>query len=212
MWTSDGPTHPPPRRFALVNHDHVTSASPSRRTRAGSCSGRAAIDAAARTVAVAISVLVTSGCTPSVDGVSASAAPELGSRVQVLAPRCAASGAALVGSVVDRDGGEPVGLAAVFLDARDVSASAVERAASSEASVANDSANTPRTTKVETPPLIVTRTDEQGVFTICDPPSGLYRVAVYARDRRVEVRGVQLGQPGVTLVRVALGVSSVTGS
>lgn len=161
---------------------------------------------------VALTVLLVSGCTSHMGGVSASVAPELGSQVQVLAPRCAASGAALVGSVVDRDGGEPVGLAAVFIDGRDASTSAPQGASTSDASNAEDTAPTPSTPGGTQPSVIVTRTDDQGVFTICDPPSGLYRVAVYARDRRVEVRGVQLGQPGITLVRVALGVSTVSGS
>jgi hypothetical protein len=166
---------------------------------------------ASRLAGVVLSALFVGGCAvQSVGG--AAAAPNAGSHVQVLAPRCAASGAALVGSVVDRDGGEPVGLAAVFIDGREGASAPPIGAGSAAVPGSDPPASASKDASPSAPTVLVTRTDEQGVFTLCDPPSGRYRVAVYARDRRVEVRGVQLGQPGVTLVRVALGSSSVAGS
>jgi len=49
-----------------------------------------------------------------------------------------------------------------------------------------------------------TLTDEQGVFTVEDPPPGRYRLAVYKGSRRVVVRGLHLGLIGTTLVPVSL--------
>ncbi len=47
-------------------------------------------------------------------------------------------------------------------------------------------------------------TDYQGVFSIEEPPAGLYWLKVYSRARRLEVHGLELGEPGITMVPVRL--------
>ncbi len=47
-------------------------------------------------------------------------------------------------------------------------------------------------------------TDEDGVFTVQDPPPGHYRIAIYKEARHAEVRGIVLGGQGTTLVPVSL--------
>jgi hypothetical protein len=58
--------------------------------------------------------------------------------------------------------------------------------------------------KADGPVRIVTITDDQGVFAVADAPSGRYRLAVYKEERQLEVRGLELGAPGTTMVPVRL--------
>lgn len=51
---------------------------------------------------------------------------------------------------------------------------------------------------------IQTLTDEQGVFTVIDPPPGSYRVEVFKEGAKVELAGLELGQAGTTMVPIRL--------
>lgn len=51
---------------------------------------------------------------------------------------------------------------------------------------------------------IQTLTDEQGVFTLIDPPPGRYRVVVIKDGAKVEASGLELGRPGTTLIPIRL--------
>jgi hypothetical protein len=47
-------------------------------------------------------------------------------------------------------------------------------------------------------------TDDEGVFTVENPPPGRYRIAVFKGARHAELHGVQLGGVGTTLVPVSM--------
>ena len=104
----------------------------------------------------------------------------LGTRggVTLIRARCAKVQSCLLGHVIAADTAAPMAQAAVFLER--------------EKSEKGDAVR------------IVTVTDDQGVFTIEDAPTGRYRLAVYKEERRLEVRGLQLGAPGTTMVPVRL--------
>jgi hypothetical protein len=95
--------------------------------------------------------------------------------VTFIGPRCADVRSCLVGQVTAAETAAPLSRAAVFLERED------------------DSGH-----------RILTLTDDQGVFTVVDAPSGRYRLAIYKDARRLEARGLRLGDPGTTLVPVRL--------
>lgn len=93
--------------------------------------------------------------------------------------RCASASSCLMGQVVAAETATPLSRATVFLE-RELS-------------------------QGSSPPVeITTLTDDQGVFTIEEPPAGRYRLQVFKRERRLEVRGLALGEPGTTMVPVRL--------
>jgi hypothetical protein len=99
--------------------------------------------------------------------------------VAFLRPRCAGVDSCLLGRVTAQENARPLARAAVFLELQGEAAKAdVMR--------------------------LQTLTDDQGVFTIEDPPPGRYRLAVYKDARSLEVRGLSLGGRGTTLVPVSL--------
>lgn len=93
--------------------------------------------------------------------------------------RCASAASCLMGQVVAAETATPLARATVFLEREEdiESGSPVE---------------------------ITTLTDDQGVFAIEEPPAGSYRLQVFKRERRLEVRGLPLGEPGTTMVPVRL--------
>lgn len=95
--------------------------------------------------------------------------------------RCASVTSCLLGQVTAADTAAPMARAAVFLEREPGQG--------------------------ETPVRIVTVTDDQGVFAVEDAPAGHYRLAVYKEERRLEVRGLELGLPGTTMVPVRLPAS-----
>jgi hypothetical protein len=97
--------------------------------------------------------------------------------VTFIAPRCAEVRSCLVGQVTAADTSAPLSRAAVFLERDDRDGPGVR---------------------------ILTLTDDQGVFTVVDAPTGRYRLAIYKDARRLEARGLKLGEPGTTLVPVRL--------
>lgn len=90
--------------------------------------------------------------------------------------RCASASSCLLGQVVTAETAAPLPHATVFLE-REEGGEAVE---------------------------ITTLTDDQGVFAIVEPPAGRYRLQVFKRERRLEVHGLSLGEPGTTMVPVRL--------
>jgi len=92
--------------------------------------------------------------------------------------RCATASSCLLGQVVTAETAAPLSQATVFLEREDEGpGSAVQ---------------------------ITTLTDDQGVFAIEEPPAGRYRLQVFKRERRLEVHGLALGEPGTTMVPVRL--------
>lgn len=49
-------------------------------------------------------------------------------------------------------------------------------------------------------------TDELGVFIFEEPAPGNYRLAVYKEDSSVELGGLELGEPGTTLLPIHLAI------
>ncbi len=94
--------------------------------------------------------------------------------------RCASASSCLLGQVVAAETATPLSRATVFLERED--------------------GEDPGPTPVE----ITTLTDDQGVFAIEEPPAGRYRLQVFKRERRLEVHGLALGEPGTTMVPVRL--------
>jgi hypothetical protein len=100
--------------------------------------------------------------------------------VTSLRPQCEGVQSCLLGHVVTARTARPLSSAAVFLEQED----AVGPSA----------------------PRFVRLTDEQGVFTVVDLPPGRYRVAVYKDSGHEEVRGLELGAPGTTLLAVRVPI------
>ncbi|RMG98289.1 MAG: hypothetical protein D6705_06275 [Deltaproteobacteria bacterium] len=100
------------------------------------------------------------------------------SRIVRIAPRCPQTKVCVVGHVVLAESADPVPGAAVFVAGRG---------------------------RDGRPIRFVTRTDDEGVFTVTDPPEGVYRVAIYKDARYVEAKGLELGAAGTTVLPVRLG-------
>lgn len=92
--------------------------------------------------------------------------------------RCASASSCLMGQVVTAETAAPLSRATIFLER--------EEGGGDEAV------------------QITTLTDDQGVFAVEEPPAGRYRLQVFKRERRLEVRGLTLGEPGTTMVPVRL--------
>ncbi|NVB39010.1 carboxypeptidase regulatory-like domain-containing protein [Pseudenhygromyxa sp. WMMC2535] len=108
-------------------------------------------------------------------------APVARDTIVILSPRCAGVSSCVLGHVTSAEGGAPVAQASVFL----------------EREGEQDGAGGIR---------IMTLTDEQGVFTVADPPPGSYRVAIYKQAGSVEVVGIELGRAGTTVLPIRLAV------
>lgn len=132
--------------------------------------------AAAAAAFTMLAPLLVAGCTTHARP-TATASPSGRGGVTFIAPRCAAVRSCLVGQVTAADTAAPLSRAAVFLERDDRDGPGVR---------------------------ILTLTDEQGVFTVVDAPIGRYRLAIYKDARRLEARGLKLGDPGTTLVPVRL--------
>ena len=92
--------------------------------------------------------------------------------------RCATASSCLLGQVVTAETAAPLARATVFLEREDGGTGGAVQ--------------------------ITTLTDDQGVFAIAEPPAGRYRLQVFKRERRLEVHGLSLGEPGTTMVPVRL--------
>ncbi len=100
--------------------------------------------------------------------------------VTIVTPRCAEVRSCLLGQVVAAETSAPLARAAVFL------------------------VREPEGTPGEPPLQIVRTTDEQGVFTVADAPTGRYSLSVYKGARRVYASGLELGGLGTSMVPVRL--------
>ncbi|MEM9463069.1 MAG: hypothetical protein AAGF11_53500 [Myxococcota bacterium] len=105
--------------------------------------------------------------------------------------RCASASSCLLGQVVAAETATPLSRATVFLEREDGDGDGDDDGGGGE-------------TKGPQPVKITTLTDDQGVFAVEEPPAGRYRLQVFKRERRLEVRGLALGQPGTTMVPVRL--------
>ncbi len=137
---------------------------------------RCAGAAARRIVLHAAACVATVACVQP-GGLPQVASPSGRGGVTFIAARCADVRSCLVGQVTAADTSAPLSRAAVFLERDDGDGPGVR---------------------------ILTLTDEQGVFTVIDAPTGRYRLAIYKDARRLEARGLKLGEPGTTLVPVRL--------
>ena len=135
-----------------------------------------------RTTALTIGLLTLPGCVSEAHQ-GTTIVPGSRGGVTLIRPRCAGVQSCLLGQVVAAESANPMARAAVFLERE------------GEAGVEE---------KRDSPLRILTLTDDQGVFTVTDAPRGHYRLAVYKDARRVEVRGIALGEPGTTVVPVRL--------
>ena len=96
-------------------------------------------------------------------------------------PRCAEVASCLLGQVVTARTARPLAGAAVFLE---------------------QEPQDPATQHMR----FVRLTDEQGIFTVANLPLGRYRMAIYKDAGREEVRGIELGEPGTTMIAVRLPI------
>ncbi len=130
-----------------------------------------------------LALLVATGslaaCAPATH-VQTVASPALRDSVTLIGPRCAGTSSCLLGRVTAAESGQPLSQAAVFLEPLGDEGGEAEAA------------------------MIIALTDDQGVFTIENPPHGSYRLAVYKQARHAEVRGVELGAAGTVVVPVML--------
>jgi hypothetical protein len=107
--------------------------------------------------------------------------PSARDSISILSPRCAGLRSCVLGHVTVSGTAAPVAEAAVFLE-RELDSDDGE------------------------PVRILALTDEQGVFTVGDPPPGSYRIAVYKEDSSVEVSGMELGREGTTMLPIRLAI------
>jgi hypothetical protein len=125
-----------------------------------------------------LAMLLGAACRPS----AAPANPPVGAAhrggVTFVRARCATATSCLLGQVVTAETAAPLPRATVFLEREDGGTSKAVQ--------------------------ITTLTDDQGVFAIEEPPAGRYRLQVFKRERRLEVHGLSLGEPGTTMVPVRL--------
>ena len=124
------------------------------------------------------------GCGRAVATVSPAAHDHRGG-IAVIGPACAGVESCLLGQVVAAESAAPLARATIFLEREDVPNAQTEE-------------------EVEKAVKIMRITDDQGVFTVIDAPAGRYRLAVYKEERKYEVRGLDLGGPGTTMVPVRL--------
>ncbi len=99
------------------------------------------------------------------------------SSVSLITPRCAGVQSCLLGRVTAAESARPLARAAVFLERIGGEADQLR---------------------------IQTLTDEDGVFSIANPPPGHYRLAIYKEARRVEMSGMALGEAGTTMIPVRM--------
>jgi hypothetical protein len=104
----------------------------------------------------------------------APARPIVRESILIVSPRCVGVHSCVLGHVTTAHDATPIARAAVFL--------------------LREGSDEP----------IQTLTDEQGVFTVIDPPPGSYRVEVFKEAAKVELAGLELGKAGTTMVPVRL--------
>jgi hypothetical protein len=128
-----------------------------------------------RALCGAFTLMLTSLCAcATVNGPSAP--HTLRDSITPLGPRCAGVQSCLLGQVIAAESAAPLPGAAIFL----------ERMGQEEG------------VKIQA------LTDDQGIFTIFEPPPGHYRMAVYKEARSHEISGVRLGEQGTTVVPIRL--------
>jgi hypothetical protein len=116
-------------------------------------------------------------------GTRAPVPPPTRDKVTWLAPRCAGVQSCLYGRVTASESAAPLARAAVFLQ---------QQPASGHDAIPGEGIR------------LQALTDEEGVFTVENPPPGRYRIAVFKGARSAELKGVELGGEGTTLVPVSM--------
>lgn len=99
--------------------------------------------------------------------------------VTIVTPRCQGAEICVLGHVTAIGSAAPVAEASVFLE-RELAPGEDE------------------------PVVLIGLTDAQGVFTFEEPPPGNYHLAIYKEDSGVELSGLTLGEPGITVLPVRL--------
>lgn len=105
--------------------------------------------------------------------------------IAFIGPECVGVSSCLLGHVIAAETAAPLARATIFFEREDAP----------EAKTEEDAEAVVRIARI---------TDEDGVFTVVDAPAGRYRLTVYKEGRKYEVRGLELGQPGTTVVPVRL--------
>lgn len=105
--------------------------------------------------------------------------------IAFIGPECVGVASCLLGHVVAAETAAPMARATIFFEREDTPLAKTEEDAEAVVRIARI-------------------TDEDGVFTVVDAPAGRYRLTVYKEGRKYEVRGLELGQPGTTVVPVRL--------
>jgi hypothetical protein len=103
--------------------------------------------------------------------------PVLRPSITIVSARCAGASSCVLGHVSTSLDAGPIAKAAVFVQREGEALSAIQ-----------------------------TLTDEQGVFTLIDPPPGRYRIVVIKDGAKVEAVGLELGRPGTTLIPIRLAL------
>lgn len=131
-------------------------------------------------VVLTLGSLATFGCVapPPTGGTRGPSVP-VGGEVTLISPRCVGAKSCVLGHVTAAENGAPLSRAAVFLEPLGQAAPDPDQ-------------------------TILALTDDQGVFTVIDPPPGDYRLAVYAQSRKAEVKGLRIENSGTTMVPIRL--------
>lgn len=95
-------------------------------------------------------------------------------QVTIITPRCADARSCFLGRITEAETGYGLADAVVFIQ------------------------------RIDAEDRIVKITDRQGVFELVDVAPGQYRVRVYKSSLRGEVAAMELGQPGTTVLTLAL--------
>ena len=138
---------------------------------------------------VAATVALLSGCAAPAAYQRTAPAPSVAGEVTLISPRCVGARSCVLGHVTAAESGAPLSQVAVFLQPMSAATEPTKERAEAEGS---------------SPGMILALTDDQGVFTVVDPPPGDYRIAVYARSRKAEVRGLKIETQGTTMVPIRL--------
>jgi|GEM_PF-1295700 len=139
---------------------------------------------AARLAALAVGVGLLAACGPP-SLLPPPVSPTERGGIAFIGPACVGVSSCLLGHVVAAETAAPMARATIFFEREDTP----------EAKTEEDAEAVVRIARI---------TDDDGVFTVVDAPAGVYRLTVYKEGRKYEVRGLELGQPGTTVVPVRL--------
>jgi len=128
-------------------------------------------------------------------GVTRAPNTRVAGEVTLISPRCVGATSCVLGHVTAAESGAPLSRVAVFLEPL--------------GGASDEGPSTGETEQAGVDGIILALTDDQGVFTVVDPPPGAYRIAVYAKSRKAEVRGLKIETKGTTMVPIRLVAGAI---